>query len=36
MTQGTQIGALEGWGGLGGGREVQEGGDVGTPMTDSC
>ena len=36
MTQGTQTRALEGWDGLGGGREVQEGGAVGTPMTDSC
>ena len=36
MTQGTQTGALERWDGLGGGREVQEGGGVGTPMTDSC
>ena len=36
MTQGTQTRALEGWDGLGGGMEVQEGGAVGTPMTDSC
>ena len=27
---------LEGWGGEGGGREVQEGGDIGIPMADSC
>ena len=27
---------LEGWGGVGGGREIQEGGDVCIPMTDSC
>ena len=27
---------LKGWDGLGGGKEVQEGGDVCTPMTDSC
>ena len=35
MTQGTQTGALwqaEGWDGEGGGREVQEGGDMGVPM----
>ena len=28
--------SLEGWDGVGGGREVQEGGDVCIPMTDSC
>ena len=27
---------LEGWDGMGGGREVQEGGDIFIPMTDSC
>ena len=27
---------LEGWGGVGNGREVQNGGDVYTPMADSC
>ena len=27
---------LEGWVGLGGGREFQEGGDICTPMADSC
>ena len=27
---------LEGWDGMRGGKEVQEGGDIGTPMTDSC
>ena len=27
---------LEGWGGEGDGREVQKGGDVSTPMADSC
>ena len=27
---------LEGWDGVGGGREVQEGGDICIPMTDSC
>ena len=27
---------LEGWDGAGGGREVQEGGDIGIPMADSC
>ena len=26
----------EGWDGVGGGREVQEGGDVYIPMADSC
>ena len=40
MPQGTQTGALYqprrvGWGG-GDGREVQEGGDIYTPMADSC
>ena len=27
---------LKGWDGKGDGREVQEGGDVRTPMADSC
>jgi len=27
---------LEGWDGVGGGREVQEGGDLCIPMADSC
>ena len=27
---------LEGWDGVGEGREVQEGGDLGIPMADSC
>ena len=27
---------LEGWDGVGGGREVQEGGNIYTPVTDSC
>ena len=39
MTQGTQTGLwdnLEGWDGLGGGREAKEGGDICMPMTDSC
>ena len=27
---------LEGWDGEGGGREVKKGGDIGTPMADSC
>ena len=27
---------VEGWGGEGGGREVQEGGDTCMPMADSC
>ena len=37
--QRTQTGArnnLEGWGGEGGGREVQEGRDIRMPMADSC
>ena len=28
--------SLEGWDGAGGGRELQEGGDVGIPVSDSC
>ena len=39
MFQETQTGTcinLEGWDGEGDGREVQEGGDIGTPMADSC
>ena len=27
---------LEGWDGVGGGREVQEGGGICIPMLDSC
>ena len=27
---------LKGWDGVGGGREVQEGGDICIPMVDSC
>ena len=27
---------LEGWDGAGDGRELQEGGDICTPMADSC
>ena len=27
---------LEGWDGVGGGREVQEEGDIGIPMVESC
>ena len=27
---------LEGWGGMGGGREGQEGGDICIHMADSC
>ena len=27
---------LEGWDGMGGGRDVQEGGDMCIPMVDSC
>ena len=29
-------GNAEGWGGEGDGREIQEGGDICTPMADSC
>ena len=39
MSQETQTGAvanLEGWGGKGDGREVQEGGDICILMADSC
>ena len=36
MTRGTQTGALEQPRRVGGGREVQEGGDIGVPMIDSC
>ena len=39
MTKGTQIRALnnlEGWERVGSGKEVQEGGDIHTTMTDSC
>ena len=35
MTQGAQVSDnLEEWDGMGGGREVQEGGDILTPMAD--
>ena len=27
---------LEGWKRVGGGREVQEGGEIGTPVANSC
>ena len=27
---------LEGWGGVGGGGEILEGGDICIPMADSC
>ena len=27
---------LEGWDGEGDGRDIQEGGDIGIPMADSC
>ena len=27
---------LEGWGGEGGGKEAQQGGDIGIPTADSC
>ena len=42
MKQGAQTGALwqwdviEGWDGVGGGREVQVGGDINMPMPNSC
>ena len=36
MTQGAHTGALEQPRGVGGRREVQEGGDICTPMADSC
>ena len=41
MVQETQTGALflinlDCWDGAGGGREVQKGGDMCIPMTDSC
>ena len=39
MSWGTQTGLsvnLEGWDGEGEGREVQEGGDICTPLADSC
>ena len=39
ITQGTQPGALwqhRGWNGVGGGKEVQEGGDIYILMPDSC
>ena len=38
VTQGAQelCDKLEGWGGVGAGREVQEGGNIGIPMADSC
>ena len=28
--------SLEGWDGMGGGRKVQEGGDIRIPVADSC
>ena len=39
LTQGTQTALcnnLEGWEMVGGGRGVQEGGDICTPMASSC
>ena len=39
MAQETQTGALyqpRGWDGEGDGREFQKGGDICTPVTDSC
>ena len=38
-TRNTNIGSvnkLEGWERVGGGREVQEGGDICTPLVNSC
>ena len=35
LKQGVRI-KLEGWDGEGDGKEVQEGGDMGVPMADSC
>ena len=35
LNQGLCIG-LEGWDGVGDGREVQKGGDIYIPMADSC
>ena len=35
LKQGISIN-LEGWDGEEGGREIQEGGDICTPMADSC
>jgi len=39
VTEGAQPGAPrnpEKWDGVGGGRKVQEGGDICIPMTDAC
>ena len=39
MTQGAQLGLcdnLEGWAGVGGGKEAQEGVDICIPMTGPC
>ena len=36
MKRGNPLKNLEGWDGVGGGREVQEGGDIGMPMAESC
>ena len=39
MMEGTQTWCsdnLEGWDGVGGGREVEEGGDICIPVADSC
>ena len=39
MIQGAQIrysDNLEGWDGVGGGKEAQEGGDIHIPVADSC
>ena len=36
MAQETQTGALERWNGEGDEKELQKGGDIWIPMTDSC
>ena len=36
MTQGTHTWGLEEWDGVGDGRDVQVGGNIGNPMADSC
>ena len=37
MTRGAALcDNLEGWDGLGGGKEVQEGGDIRIPVADLC
>ena len=36
LSQTTRLISLEGWDGIGGGREVPGGGDMCIPMADSC